>query len=721
MTPPAARWGALLAATLTTAFAPGCSQPPPPAAPPPPTPPVPEPPPPPPPAPSHLSEISFVLDKPQEEAVGRQWRIHQRTTRYGKGALVIRTYERGSSDPPRCPLRLPGPCQTLTFRITNPPPDEATWLRRGTLGDSEAGTERGPFPAQQAWMDFSGGREAVFALRRDGRSIDRIDEEGRAILFAKDPGVIKSRRIQIYEIGTHTILIRQRDNGYEDTSWEIAELSPPEDKAPRKPGPWAKLPMAPVHEARLNAQGARTAVEQNGMAMFGSPVVMRLDEQGSWAMAWLEVVPPPYRWPAGKPQAPSKAPSKKGAKNGCGGPPSRGLDDRSVTKRAHVTRFSGAILQEDTVQWSTSNLDVYSYELKARMEAGKVVIEEPSKTDRTHQRRQGSVHGFLDDYEDLEISPSENVRHAEFDPEAKEGLVLVDTGEKLFARAFDDEGKWLGPAFPYRGKQPYHIRSFTKLGTRWFALGDEEAPILDLSGSNTLRPELPEDESLVYLYQKEGKLRLLSVQEDTLQERVMDENGKLLGEPQKFGPIASGIHPTSLYIHREPGSPLLLAGLGPSQEDDNDTRLHWRWLKPDATWSKLDPFPDGKGWRHRFDLRALYGDLAVTFSNDSKTYFTWIKTGKTITLETPRLEDENPETWRVPGALLAPPQVPTAGVLPETPGAPIEDPTLAPALPECTHALPTRPDTIVLLCAQAVSDKKPGIRTGLRVYRRPNP
>ncbi len=677
-------------------------------------------PPPPPPAPPRLSDLSFFFDKPEEAPPSRDGRIHIQSTRYGRGSLALRTIRRWKDSPPSCPLRLAGPCQTFSISSTGRSPDEAAWLR-GEVVEEGKGSEQGPFPAPHEWIDFSGGREAIFALRKDGHVIDRIDDQGKVTVFAQDPSPQEWRQIQIHEIGSRVILLRQRSASFEDSYWEIAELLPAEGDAPRKPGPGSKLPMAPIHEGRPSAQGARAAVQLNGMAMFGSPSIVRLDDQKDWAMVWMEVVPPPYRWPAGKPQAAPKAPAKKGAKNGCGGPPSRGLDDRSVTKRAHVTRFSGASLVEDTVAWATSDLDVYSHELKFKVADGKVTVDPPPKASKPIPPSRGRVRRFFGEYEDLELSPAETIFHAAFDPEANEGLALVGVGEKLYTRAFDADGKWLGGAVLYKDPDPipYRFLSLARLGSRWFALTREtDHPILNVTDSLKIENPVP-GETPLFLHQQGGKLRLVTAKEDSLVEHALDEQGKPEGDPIQLGAIPSGVYPHNLRFHRAAGGPPMVAGF--QEAGMNNILVNWRLLKPDAPWTKVDPYPDGKGAFYGFGLRAVHGDLVAVYHEAPRAHFTWLKAGKTVSIDQDKDFPGGSHEEIAQGAILVLPQGGSASVLPEAPGSPVVEPALASIERECSFTLPTRPDTLVLLCAQPVDDKKPGFRAGLRVYRRPAP
>lgn len=641
-------------------------------------------------------------------------RVLRESIPYGRGVFTHASYQRWEDGPPRCPLKLPGACRTFSISTAGRSPEEASWLSGEGPAEDRKTAEQGPFPAPHEWIHFSAGRDAIFALRTGGRVIDRIDDQGKITVFAEDPGPARWLQLRVLEIGKKTILLRKKSGDHASSAWEIAELLPAEGDAPRKPGPSARLPMGLLPEQRPNAQGARTAAQQNGMAMFGAPKVVRLDDQGAWAMVWLETVPPPYSWPAGKPRLPPGKGAKAGAKNGCGGPPSRGLDDRSVTKNAHVTRFSGATLVEDTVAWSTSELDPYGYELKFKVEGDKVSVEPPPKATRPGSSPRFRGSRFANRFEELSLSPAEYADFASFDVEAGEGIALVYAGERVSFRAFDAEGRWLTPATPYTKDKPYRYKALAKLRSRWFALVDSPSPIINLTDSLVTSASLSHDHKFD-LFQQGGKLHLISAHEGALWDTLLDEKGQHDGEAVRLAALPEGFYEHFTRVHHLPGSPPLLASL--ARADGGEISVVWRWLKPGAEWVRVDPFPDGEGDLSGVQLRPVHGDLVAFYGGEKKTYATWLKAGKTVVSDLKKEEGERHQETRL-GAFLFAPEVPAPGVLPDAPGPLVADPTLGPVEKECNLAIPTRPGTFVLLCAQAIDEKSPGFRAGIRSYNR---
>ena len=111
-------------------------------------------------------------------------------------------------------------------------------------------------------------------------------------------------------------------------------------------------------------------------------------------------------------------------RHGCGGPSSRGLDDKSVTKRAHVTRFAGAKLLDDTVAWTGADVgDPLTLRLEAKLDGDRVSVALPAKG------RGGVAHPRWpgDDDEELKLARDEQMSDLEFDVASGEGLVHEGT------------------------------------------------------------------------------------------------------------------------------------------------------------------------------------------------------------------------------------------------------------------------------------------------------
>lgn len=728
MAPSAARWGTLLVAALSTSLPPGCAQPPPPVAPPLPAP-APPPEVPPAPKPPQLSSIQWLTEGTTEgtEGPSHEGRIQQESTQYGRGTLVLSTYERWSDAPPRCPLKLPGPCQTFTISSSGRSPDEAAWLDRAE-SPGETGTTHGPFPVPHAWIAFAAARDAVYALRRDGHTLDRIDDTGKVTPFAHDASPGKIQQIKLIEIGDRAFLLHQKtpdappgdetlELNIHEPPWFLAELLPDEaSKGMKKLGPPTKMPMAPMPAHRPNAQGARTAVRSNGMAMYGTPRLTRVEGKDEWAMVWLEIIPPDYDWPAGKPQQAKGAagPRKRGAKNGCGGPSSRRLNDRSVQKRAHVTRFSGASLVADQVAWSSSDLDPYGYRLEFRQENGDIKLQEPPKKN-AKAGSSDQMGMFFDRSKELDIFPHEVPENAAFDPQSREGLAVLRVGESTQVRRFDAEGAWVGAPVKYTVGHPSRIRALTRHKGHWIALADGPEPLRNLTENKALSLGNIEDRGF-YLYTSEGKLRLLTFRDDTLFEYTLDDTGKPEDKPLNLGAFPKGTYGYDVQVLHPAGSPPVLLVVSNSRGEENN--LHWRTTTVGSPWKKINPFHGDAPDTYRLKVRQTHGDMVALYTKDKRTTATWLNAGKQERFDAPEEQEDDGGLRDLNlASYLSSAEGKAPSYLPGEPGAPVVVEGLGAVEKECNAAVPTAPGVVVFLCAQALDEKKPGYRAGLRILK----
>ncbi|RYE84429.1 MAG: hypothetical protein EOO75_18120, partial [Myxococcales bacterium] len=387
---------------------------------------------------------------------------------FGRGTFLHRTYQVWGHSGQHCPVARAEGCGSFSLRSGAPAPAGPLWV--SATAEAPAAdrlTERGPFAAPHAWVAFAGGRDAVYALRQGGKHIDRIDDQGAVTPFVSDDAMADWDELMVMEQPGHLFVIgmgppprgrRPADAASDEeptsSGWQLAEVTEGGPGGARRLGPLTGLPMKPVNPYRSSAQGARTASEDGKMASLGVPQVLLLPDEGAeknrWAMVWLEVIAPPYSWAHGRPQRgvplTATAPPKKkaGARHGCGGPSSRTLDDRSVTKRAHVTRFAGARLLDDTVAWHGADVgDPLTLRLEAKVDGDQVVVALPSRV-RPKGAEAASPHGPGDDDEELKLTHDEEVTALWFDPASGEGIVVVRDGERALFRLFDAKGQPVG-------------------------------------------------------------------------------------------------------------------------------------------------------------------------------------------------------------------------------------------------------------------------------------
>lgn len=740
----AVRWGALVASSLVSLQPSGCAPTPPPEPVHAPAPaPSPEPPAPPPPAPPRLSPLAFVMPAPTggAEVPSRSGRVSKNTLRYGRGEFSLRTYARWGDGPMVCPLLRESGCSSFSISTTGKSPDEKAWLASGaSVPLDQPVTQHGPLPAPQDWVDFAPGKDVVYALRRGGKAIDVIDDQGKVSTFAADEAMNKWSDLWITEVQGRVLVAGQQGYGGD---WQMAEALPPEGTAARKLGPLTRLPMAPLSEFRPNAQGARSASRANGMAMFGTPHIVALPDEGEsksvWAMVWLETAPPPYGWPAGKPY---KTPApKKGAKHGCGGPPSRGLDDRSVEKRAHITRFAGARLLEDTVAWATNDLDPYPFKLQYQVDGGKISVDKPAKakpsrdpSSASHARRRYA------DNEPLLLSVDEDVMAIAFDEASGEGAVLVRLAQdKAALRRFDAEARLVGEPAIYSHDLPYRVQTLARVGKSWVALGDGEKGFLNLTADQAPVPAPQMHHELLDLFTEGGQAQLLSFREDNFWLTPIDEQGKATGEPTKIASSPPNLWGNRFFVQHVKGSPPMVAALTDHRDfEHTSAQVAWMWARPGATWTTTAVKASGNEGVRAYDIviRRVHGDLVAIHSPNGEGSFTWLGAGKSVphakgSLDSLGLEQS---VGGASGSLLAPmlhgeehEPTPSATAssdlrrLPATPGEPVVEAGLDKLNGACSHVLPTGPTTTVLACSQAADASVPGVRVGLRVLRHAAP
>lgn len=720
MSSSAARWGALLASSLLSAQPSGCT----PATPAPPeTPPAPAetaapPAPPPPTPPPRLTPLVFATELPADPGQGNtnsHGRTNRFTLRYGRGEFTHTTYQRWGGDAPACPVQRAEGCGTFTISTTGKSPDEKAWNEGAPAPADEKRVERDPAPAPHDWVAFAPGRDAVYALRNEGKVIDRIDDQGKVTVFAQDEALARWGSLWVFEVGGRTLLAGA-ETGFR-TAWHLAELLPAEQGAPRKLGPLTRLPMAPLPAFRPNAQGARAAADSNGMALHGSPHAIPLADDGDkknlWALVWLETVPPPFRWPAGKPH---KTPAPKKAKNGCGGPPSRGLEDPSVEKRAHVTRFSGASVVDDTVAWATNDLNPYDFRLQFRVEGGKVTVDPLPKATKKGAPQAPSP-GFPrgrrpGDSGELRLFPDETPVAAAFDENEGEGLlVLRDSLGKVVSRRFDAEGNYLGEAavYPHDAMTPFEALS--RVGKRWFALGSGNTPLINLTDGTPPTSVAEGHHQQLDLFTSEGKLFLLTYNERVFWLVPIDEQGRSMGPPVKLADAPEKMEHERFFVQHIKGSPPMLAAVGAAE--DSALKLPWIWAKPGATWSTTEVKTDERVYPYGVQFRRIHGDLVATHEHRDKTTFTWVRAGQSRTQDT---IPHDPASIERPISNTSGPLFGAKLVrLPAAPGALVAEPDLESVRDECGYRLPTGPTTTVLVCTRAVDPIKPGVRVGLRV------
>lgn len=650
-----------------------------------------------------------MFDTPQ--STERTEALPKREIKYGRGVFVWKNMKQWGPTIPQCRIKQTGACGLFQISTNGKSPSKEEWLKKTFPSEIDSPQENGPFPTPQDWVSFAPGREEVYALREGGHQIDRINDQGKVSLFAQDSSSDRWNQLLVYEIGDLHLVVRQHESQENSPFWEIAELSEPDAKGIRSIGKGAILPMLPVTKGRPNAQGARSATLVGKQAMFGEPQIVRLDTGKKWAMVWLEIIPPDYGWPKGKPQ--KLAPLKKKAKNGCGGPASRTLDDRSVEKRAHVTYMEGATVVEDIIAWTTSSLNPYGYKLSFQIKEGKVTVTPPPKKIIKHSDLEMSgFWGGNDFYADVNVSPKEDMEKILFDPETEEGLALVQTEKGEQARRFDARGAWIGDPISVKYWEFSNSISYTQFQNNWYAIPSYRRELLSLNEDPI--PISAPDSQFLSLYQRDGMLRILSLHEGILWEITLKDKA-VAGPPERLTDLPSGMDNYRIEIlPRKNARPIVAGSITPRGEDP--FRIAWKDLNTEGPWNKVNPYPDNIKESPMGGILPRYNDFIAIYQKDKKLYLTWLLSGQPAVVE----EVQNEKDPGLIGNFLQQREKPVdLRWLPNKPGPTRKSPELIGLEDTCEQMVMTRADTALFLCAEPMDPIKPGYRVGLRAYTHP--
>lgn len=681
--------------------------------------------PPPPPPPASLSGYQDLFtaapDSPQRHSRAN---VAIQRWRYGRGWFTHRTFTVWGGQLNVCPLQRDEGCGDFSLSTTGKSPNAAIWPAFESTPPPEVPPERGPLPSPQAWVHFAGGRDAIYALREGGGAIDRIDDQGKVSLLVSDEALKGWNSLWVAEYGARIFVagmgpVRSGDE-IKLSPWRLGEVIEGKPDEPRKLSPLVELPMRPISPERPNAQGARTASQENKQAMLGSPRLLPLPDEGAqkgrWAMAWLEIIPPPYEWPREKPQkganvSPKRA--KKG-KHDCGGPASRPFDDASMTKRAHVTIFAGTSLQSDEVAWSASKLgDPTRFDLAPRLEQDQVVVAPPSS------KRPAATTAsplFSESNESPELTRMEDPIAIRFDAASGEGLVVATDSDLTRYRRFNAQGAPLGePA-----STPHRLdnASFVHAQGQWLAMTtsyDHRSELHNLSastgpfrvpagqGQHALLPA-PQGAQYATVYLR--KLTLTPVSPDG----KTGDPVPLEDLPEEF---AAAENPEFVRL----GGRTVLVLFVPPGRAARNSRIAWRTLEPEASWEQIELPTTAPVHSYQRQLREVGSELVAVVSREDKRLLVWLGAKKVIETELPVREVDRfgaPVPVVQQGPLLG------RGLrLTETPGAPAADPLLAGVEKNCRLSLSTGPRTMVLACAHGTDPTNPSVHAGLRLLRLP--
>lgn len=636
-------------------------------------------------------------------------------------------------------------CRFLRFAPWKAAKDQGAWLRPSN--DGAIGAWSDLVPAKHDWGSLGASKDFVYGVRRDeALTIDRIDERGNVTtLFEAPEGTPSLNEVRLVEIGTGLVALGNDGDGPGLQQVFLAK------------GPDGKLKYhAPV---RLDvvligsegvAEQARWLHNSKLKVGYGSwSAVPTIDAKGnldkSWVLAWTEVIPPKKYTPRG-------APVKRGAKNGCGGRPSRPLSDPSVEKKTHLTLYSseGRAVSDKVVtipappEGRAPELTLVpvagGYELNgvafdsALRPTGKPGTPLPAAAITAPP-----VPGLV----------SQKLDMAAYDARGGEGLVLYSEKDHQLAQRFSAIGAPMGAPIEIANKLQLGNRSrggLVHAGESWVALEASGDGVVLVTGPHAgKRVGVVSDRSWVL---PRGNTFLLPVDDTHVQvvrhtalpKSYLVEIG--VGDPSHARALVSSIidvaagtsTPWDLLpqwfageavsprlsqvdaVFRSPDGGLAMVG----RESGGTLALIRR--AADGAWAAPVKLGEGEGGArgNLLGVHSVFDDNVLEIASSGTTIGTWVNGGLSLALP----KDTTAGTARAAGKLvtidgaLGPLLYRGAVALPPTAAEPIAlPPSVQDLYPSCPLAFATAARRVVLVCGEAVDAQRPGARVGFHVLR----
>lgn len=711
--PSKTRWGYLVAGAL--AGLPGCAGSTPSPAP---APPLPEPAPSATAAPSTTAPATSqfgplvpVLPTPQPGASNFWGETVQ--LRYGRGTFRYTRVEPLMNRLPTCPLGDGGAeCGVFSLSTTGKSPADGSWMGSAEAAGGKPGALR-PIPSR--WAVFTPGRDGVYAFQERATRIDFIDDQGAVTPFLEEASLEETSIAKLFEVGDRKVLLF---NG-EDWTTHLAEVIPGTGGKPGRRGKVEELPMSFIPRWRQSAQGVRQIEEQKKMAMIGEPMAVALPgEKDTWALVWTEGLAPPYDWPHDKPY---KRKNKRGGKHECGGPGSRPLSDKSVEKRIHATRFKGLSRVSDVVLKSTNELDGT---LEPPVAANDRGIEVNGVTydagGKEVARRTAAPRGSTTS---LQLASDELLTAIGFDEASQQGLLVVQTGETFWRRAFDASGAFLGEPVKLRKDPEINNNPLTRIDGHWYVVGGYGRSLLSLDDDRDFTVDKDGSAAQTVVAQGPGKALITIINGPHLKGVSVDLKDGTVSAPVTLlsWDRQERYHNELAWLPAAPPEPPRVVSLKRDKASRKLLAVEQAPLVADAEWKTLweveSGTPEGTA-----DLHRVPGDLVAAFGTPSKTTLRWLRAGKTVTLDEGLAEFDGAERSETPGGsalllVVAESESKRWALLPSTPGIPRKG-DAPPGLGEsCAHGIRTNASTVVLVCGEGTPGEKPGLRLGLRALK----
>ncbi len=602
-----------------------------------------------------------------------------------------------------CPITTPS-CTVLSiakFQATQSMADRLAAV------EPPGGVNFGPIvPSEVSVFDLSGGQDGVYAASlKDGKlTIHKLGADGKATLLVEDSQERAWQQAEVIETADgHVIVGTLTGEGPE----ELVVVPVEEKGGKRQLGPMLKLGYGMVPKFRQSAQGARFAESEGLNPVWDFHATSLLDAAGgadkSWALALLQVNPPPFSWKAGRPY---RKPAQRGAKHGCGGPGSRPLSDKSVEKLVKVLRFEGAKLVSEHVVDRPQSRNLYTepFEVRAAADGGVGI-------DGVVWNKEGKQSGSKGKFaptalpailETVEMVHPGWFRATGFDADAKEGL-LVWNGDRGHLRRYDAEGAPQGPVVNIANISSGSVHH---VGGEWLAMAQNS--VTWLTGPNLgKRAEWPYDkgtgrtvtmsgDKLTVFTARAGSCNLLAFDPTTLERKGDGESvAACEGRYAVSPPVTLSSGKPGIVRVSDRGKVVELVPL-----DGEPAPLGEETLPPGAFLGTT--------------LHRVWDDLVIVRRGDEGLTATWVRANKTIT-GIPPLAKRNPK--KPAEQLEGEAMLDGDHLLPDEPGMPIKVPQLLEAAQKgCSSYTLAGPRRGVVTCIEPTDAVKPALVPGVRTF-----
>ena len=667
-------------------------------------------------------ELGAFVRVPTESGSGQPFPVKRLSARSSTFAIEIADLRREWGHP-ACPVASPG-CNLVSIAPYATP--LSTKDRLGALQPAGLGAFSDPVPGAAPWIDLSSGKDVVYGLRAgDHLAIDRIDASGKATPFVVDEAGPSWTAARVLETDAGIFVAGTAEGEDGISVLRVARVEPGKGGAAGKLGETVVLPFGFVPPQRPSAQGARQAEDEGRAAVWGPWFATSLhDASGkpdkTWALVLVQVNPPPFNWKAGRPY--KKPEPKPGAKNGCGGPGSRSLTDRSVEKVVRVLRFEGTKLVSNHAVDRPAAYDAHEQPISvAPGDEGAVVIDgiawgpEGKKLggklarSKPEPRELPGLSGF-------QLAEPPGITEIGFDEASGEGLVIYRDGRDMHGQRFDRDGKPVGAALPMKSAWGKVVR----VGETWMMWESRQARFL--TGPNADKVvEWSDDVGYAEDGVARGNVLELTVRRSDSCSFVRIDAATR--EQKKEGPLAfcsfGGGAPLARFRAKDGKEAFLVAPPGGKSPAISDSAGALTELPPESK-------PTGDAAYQPNQVMHVGGDIVLVQHASESSTATWLGAGKSVSFVEPtakaaRAAFKRGRRFYRPSRVVTMSGAPIVAdwlLLPDEPGAPFDPGPLHDAAQKgCMYYQPTGPRRAVMACVEPTDPKKPGFALGLRTFR----